>query len=895
MLTRGAVAAGPGRGRTRTSTGAAVWGLVRSAQSENPGRLVLADVPASGEASGGLGGVVPPGASIDVPTLAAALASGEPELAIRAQTAYARRLARPADVLVPPGDGNPWRLDVTPGGTLDNLAMVAWPQAAAPLGPGQVRVGVRAAGLNFRDVLIGLDMYPDAAVMGAEVAGVVTETGPGVAGLAAGDRVLGLTDGSGFGPVAVCDARVLVPVPDGWSFAQAAAVPVAYLTAWYGLTDLAGARPGQRLLVHAASGGVGMAAVTIARHLGLEVYATASPGKHGVLAAIGLDQGHIASSRTTGFAAQFLAATGGAGVDIVLNALAGELTDASLRLLPGGGAFIEMGKTDIRDAAQVSRDHPGVAYRAFDLSWAGQDRLGQMLAQVVQLLASGQLTPPAVRAWDIRRARDAFRFMSQARHTGKIVLTLPPDPAAPRAPGSVLITGGTGVLGGLVAGQLATAGNARGLLLTSRSGPAAVGAAELAARLAARGVTVRVVACDVADRAELAALLATVSPVEPLTGVVHAAGVLDDGVIASLTPARVDTVMRPKADAAWHLHELTRDADLRAFVLFSAAAAAFGSAGQGNYAAANAFLDGLAGDRSAAGLPAVSLAWGMWADASSMTGHLGDDDLARMARGGVIALSADEGLALLDAALRRDEPLLVPARLDLAGLRAQLAGGEIPALWRGLIRGQTRSAAGAGSQAGSEGLRGQLARLPAAERGRVLLDLVRAHVAAILGHGSADAIEPGRAFSEIGFDSLTAVELRNRLQTGTGLRLPSTLVFDYPAPAVLAGELAVRLAPSVQVAAPAPVSAGPRPADEPVAIVGMGCRFPGGVQDPEALWELLVSGLDAISAIPADRGWDINDVFDDDPDNVGTSYTPGRRVRHGRGGVRRGLLRDLAA
>ena len=292
----------------------------------------------------------------------------------------------------------------------------------------------------------------------------MTETGPGVSGLVTGDRVLGLAQG-GFGPVAVADAATLIAVPGGWSWAEAASVPVAFTTAWYGLADLAGARPGQKLLVHAAAGGVGMAAVTIGRHLGLEVFGTASPGKHAVLAALGLDEAHVASSRDAGFAEKF-----GAGVDIVLNALAGELTDASLRLLRPGGALIELGKTDIRDAEQVARDHPGVRYRAFSTGEAGPDRLGEILARVTALLASGELSRPPVRCWDVRRAPEAFRFMSQARHTGKLVLTIPPDPAARREPGTVLVTGGTGVLGGLVAGHLAATGRARGLVLAGAPG-----------------------------------------------------------------------------------------------------------------------------------------------------------------------------------------------------------------------------------------------------------------------------------------------------------------------------------------------------------------------------------------------------------------------------------------
>jgi len=634
-------------------------------------------------------------------------------------------------------------------------------------------------------------MYPGPAVMGSEIAGVVAETGPGVSGLVAGDRVLGMA-GGGFGPVAVTDARLLVAVPEGWSFPAAASVPVAFMTAWYALVDLAGARAGQRLLVHAAAGGVGMAAVTIARHLGLEVYATASPGKWDVLAGMGLDAAHIASSRTAEFEPAFLAQTGGAGMDIVLDALAGELTDASLRLLPRGGKFIEMGKTDIREPAGIAADYPGVSYRAFDLSEAGPDRLGEILRQVAGLLAAGELAPLPVRAWDVRRARDAFRFMSQARHTGKIVLTIPADPAAARPAGTVLVTGGTGTLGGLVARHLAGTGQARQLLLASRSGPAAAGTAALAADLAAAGTGVQVTACDAADRPALAAVLAAVPASQPLTGVIHMAGITDDATTGSLTPARVEAVMRPKADAAWNLHQLTRAADLQAFTLFSSAAAAFGGAGQGNYAAANAFLDALAADRRCAGLPAQSLAWGLWAEASGITGRLSQTERARISRDGMGALATAEALALLDQATARDEALLIPLQLDTAMLRGRGAAADLPILWRGLAGAPARPAA-AGEAAGT--LRDKLAAMPATDRDQALLDLVRTHVAAVLGHASPEAIEPTRAFTDLGFDSLTAVELRNRLATATGLHLPATVVFDYPDPRKLATHLLAESVP----------------------------------------------------------------------------------------------------
>jgi acyl carrier protein len=361
----------------------------------------------------------------------------------------------------------------------------------------------------------------------------------------------------------------------------------------------------------------------------------------------------------------------------------------------------------------------------------------------------------------------------------------------------VLVTGGTGTLGALVAAHLAGTGQAGDLVLASRSGPAAPGTAVLAADLAGAGAGVRVAACDAADRDALAAVLARASAGRPLTRVVHLAGVLDDATVTSLTPARVDAVMRAKADAAWNLHELTRDADLDSFVLFSSAAATFGSAGQGNYAAANAFLDGLAAQRRAAGLAGQSLGWGLWAGSSAITGHLGSGDLKRIAQGGMTALTAEDGTGLLELAAGRDEAHLVPARLDVPGLRARAARdglAGIPALWHDLMprSGQARpSAAGTGGD--TESLRQQLAGMPAVKREQVLADLVRAHAAAVLGHASAGDVEPGRAFTDLGFDSLTAVELRNRLNAATGLRLPATLVFDYPSPVLLAAHLGTEL------------------------------------------------------------------------------------------------------
>jgi polyketide synthase 12 len=787
VVTRGAMSTRRGED-VADLTGAAAWGLLRSAQTENPGRFVLVDLDGDDESRAALPGAV-----------AAMVAADEPQAAVRAGAPLVPRLARAgADgALAPPAGSTAWRLDCTGGGTLEHLALVPCPAMAAPLEEGQLRVAVRAAGLNFRDVLGALDMYPGPMSLGAEGAGVVTEIGPGVKGMAVGDRVMGLLPAA-FGPLCVTDARTVVRVPEGWSLEQAASVPAAFLTAFYGLVDLAQLRPGESVLVHAAAGGVGMAAVQLARHLGAEVYGTASDGKRGALRALGLDDDRIASSRDPGFAAQFAGATAGRGVDVVLNSLAGEFVDASLRLLPRGGRFVEMGKTDIREPDEVARRCPGVRYRAFDLVEAGPERIGQMLAEIVDLFERGALSPLPRRTWDLRRAPEAFRLMREGRHVGKIVLTVPRrlDPA-----GTVLITGGTGTLGRLLARHLVTAHGVRRLLLASRRGPDSAVVEELVGDLGALGAHVEVAAADAADRGQLAELFARVPAEHPLTAVVQATGVLDDGMVVSLSPDRLARVLRAKIDAALNLHELTRDADLAAFVVFSGAAGLLGNPGQGNYAAANAFVDALAQHRRAHGLPAVSLAWGYWAEASGLTEHLDQGDVSRMARGGMVPLSSEQGMALFDAALGLDEPLQVPLPLDLAALRASGDARAVHPLYRGLLQAAPRPSAGPAAGAGPA-LIERLARLPEADARAALLEVVRAETVAVLGTEPPTAAAPQVGFVELGFDSLTAVELRNRLETATGLRLPVTLVFDHPTPSAVASHLLTKLAPARAAAAP---------------------------------------------------------------------------------------------
>ncbi|HWE90230.1 MAG TPA: SDR family NAD(P)-dependent oxidoreductase, partial [Pseudonocardiaceae bacterium] len=448
--------------------------------------------------------------------------------------------------------------------------------------------------------------------------------------------------------------------------------------------------------------------------------------------------------------------------------------------------------------------------------------------------------------------------------------------------GTVLVTGASGALGGLISRRLVTHHGARHLLLVSRRGPQAPGVAELEAELRGLGAQVTVKAADVADRGTVATLLAGIPADHPLTAVVHTAGVLDDGVLSALTPDRLAAVLRAKVDAGWALHELTADQDLAAFVLFSSITGLIGTAGQANYAAANAFLDALAHHRRDRGMPATSLAWGLWGGDGSegvpgtgggMADALDQADRARLSRAGIAPLPTDDALALFDSGLTADRAVAVLAKFDIAGLRA--AGGPAPAMLRRLV-GVTRRAVSTNTATVGSIVDGWVA-LPAERRATAVAEFVQTTVAGVLGHATVAEVEPTRAFTDLGFDSLTAVELRNRLGAATGLRLPSTIVFDHPTPTALADHL-LR-----QVVADNPSTDNPDSpvadnwiADDPIAIVATACRYPGGVATPGQLWDLVSEGRDAITGFPGNRGWDLDRLYHPDPDHSGTSY-----VRHG--------------
>ncbi|MET8978876.1 beta-ketoacyl synthase N-terminal-like domain-containing protein [Streptomyces sp. NPDC004539] len=697
IVGRGAVSV---EGEAVDAVMAGVWGLVRSAQSEHPGRIVLVD------SDGG----VPVGV----------VGLGEPQLALRGGELFAPRVVSTAGdgVLVPLEGG--WRVGVGERGAVSGLVVES--ARRVELAPGEIRVSVRAAGVNFRDVLNVLGMYPgDPGLPGLEAAGVVTEVGADVAGIAVGDRVMGLCGGS-FGPEVVSDFRTWSLIPDGWTFAQAASVPLAFLTAWYGLFDLGGLKAGERVLVHSAAGGVGMAAVQLARHVGAEVFGTASPAKQH---AVPLDAEHIGSSRDTSFGSEF------PQVDVVLNSLAGEFIDASLKLLAPGGRFIEMGKTDLREPDWVT-------YRSFDLEEAGAERVRKMFGELKKLFDEGALTPLPVTCWDVREAVPAFRYMSRARHIGKVVLTVPRTAAL----GTVLVTGGYGGVGAEVVRHLAEAGYE--VVVASRR----------------EGV-------DVADAEQVRGL---VGSIPDLVGVVHAAGVLDDGVVTELTPERIAGVWAAKARGAAVLDEATRDRDLAFFVVFSSAAGVFGAPGQGAYAAANAAADAVVAERRRLGLPGQALSWGLWSG-TGMAAGLTDAEVRRLADSGFPPLPVDKALALLDTAMRHPAAHLIPLTIT-----PRRVDGVVPPLLRevqGAVAPRRAVAVVAQAPTG-------LAELPPAQRLHRVTELVAAHTAAVLGYGGSAGVDPGASFTELGLDSLTGVELRNRLGAVTGLTLPATLTFDRP-------------------------------------------------------------------------------------------------------------------
>jgi NADPH:quinone reductase-like Zn-dependent oxidoreductase/acyl carrier protein len=691
-----------------------------------------------------------PGAD-GVEGLLQALAAPEAEVAVRNGVRYrptvvGRRPSR-EERAVPT---TPFALALTRRGTLDGLEFA--PLTRRRPGPGEVEVRVHATGLNFRDVMNALGLYPgDAGRPGVECAGVVTELGEGVRGLTVGDEVIAVATGC-FASHVVAAADLVVPKPPRLSFADSATIAVAFLTAWYSLRHVAQVVPGQRVLIHAAAGGVGMAAVQVARQAGAEVFATAgSSAKRTFLTSLGVS--HVMDSRSLEFAADVLRRTEGRGVDVVLNSLTGDSIPKSLSVLASGGSFLELGKTEVWAPDRVHSLRRDVAYRPITLDeqiFTNPVFVGGLLREVMAEIEAGRLRPLPHRLFPVEEIEAAYRHMQQARHVGKIVLSQ----GGLRGDATYLISGGLGGLGLRVAAWMVGEG-ARYLTLVSRRAPSEAAAAAVQ-QLREAGARVQVVQADVANAGDVRRVLGGLE--RPLKGIVHAAGVLDDGVLLQQNRERFAKVMAPKVTGAWNLHELTRDLPLDVFVLFASAAGLLGSAGQGNYAAANAFLYGLAWYRRAQGLPALSIDWGAW----------GESGMAARRSNAGPRLAPDDALYLLGRLLRdgSTQACVLPQPLQRV--------------------------TGVPTQRRSDRFSEALLAAPAPERPALLAAKVRELAATVLAL-EPHAIPARQALHELGLDSLMAVELRNALCHALGRTLPATLLFDYPSVQALIGFLSQEL------------------------------------------------------------------------------------------------------
>lgn len=760
---------------------ATITGLVKAAVLERPDwrfRLVDLDPLASDE---------------DIATAERAeqqAGDDEQEIAWRAGQRHALRLVREQADPLPDG----FRLVAANTGSLDGLVMQGGFAVPVPASD-QVVIRVEAAGLNFKDVLVTLGMV-DAAPLGGECAGTVVAVGDGVAattgGLRPGDRVMAVGGGCLADHVCVPALRA-VRLPPGLGMVQAASLPVAGFTAWHAMAEIAHLCPGQRVLIHSATGAVGQFALSLALAAGCRVWATAgSATRRAFLRAQGVEA--VAGSRDAGFATSLPADAGdpAARVDVVLNSLGGEAIGVSLALLKPGGCFIELGRVGVWSADRVATHRPDVRYHVVALDRIDDAEGGRLLQATVSALMEGRMALPPLSPWPIAQAADALQQMARARHMGKIVLTRP-QPFAFATDRSLLITGGLGGVG-LAVAEWAVGQGARALALVARRAPDAEACARIA-RLQGAGATVMVIQADVGQRAEVARVLAMIEQgLPPLSAVFHAAGVLADGALAAMTPASLAAVRAAKIDAARHLDVLTRQlpgGPIDAFVLFGSAAGLLGSPGQANHCAANSALDALAEQRRAEGLPAISIAWGAWSEVGAAAKRNVAD---RLAGSGMGSLTNVEGLAALARSLDSDAARLAVLPIDWPALTGHF-NGTLPPLLRGLGDGPVAGPAPvpvpvmAGvDEDRTASLRITLDALPPDARVAALAERITVAAAALLTTGGK-AISQDRPLNEMGLDSLLSVELRNRLARMTGCSLPATLLFNHPTIAALARHL----------------------------------------------------------------------------------------------------------
>ena len=767
-----------------------------------------------------------------------------------------RRLALPEDA--------EWVLgpDVPGAGSTE---LRARPCPGRALEAGEVRVAVEAAGLNFADVLIGMGAVASDQEIGREMCGRVLEMAPDVEDLSVSQRIVGLGFGS-FAPEMVTRAAMVAPVPDGFQASALATAPVCFVTADLAL-ERADLKRGERVLVHAGAGGVGLAAIQLARAAGAEVFATASAPKQAFLRSLGVE--HVFDSRTTAFGAEVLEATGGKGVDVVLNSLTGEgFIEASLSCLGTAGRFVEISKRGIRGEEEMAASRPDAAYSILDLEALKSSdpaRAGASLSRVMARMSTGELTPLPHTVWPVSEIEAAMEVMRDARHVGKTVFRMPPlGRGGLRHDRTYLVTGGMGGIGLAIARWLAENG-AGSIVLNGRRDPDPA-ACETVRELQGSGVDVRVEVTDVTDFEAVDAMLARIdADLLPLGGIIHSVGVLSDGVVENQTWERFVQVLWPKVLGAWHLHRATMTSDLDMFVLFSSVTGVVGNAGQANHAAANAFLDQLAAHRRALGLPGQAIAWGAWSG-------IGEAEEQRerierqLAYTGAGWLTPQQGMKAFDWLVRQDVTASTVTAVDWSVIAN---GSETPSpFFSDLVvapRPQERKFEGA---APAGGLLDRMRDTPAEGRRDLLQSFVQQELQAVLRLASPPSATA--SFFDVGMDSLMAVELRNRLNRAldNACTLSNTVVFDYPDASALAGHLVAELdtvggATALPTALPTPPAPdGRRPVErrerqrDDIAVVGMACRFPGA-PDLSAFWRQLEAGESAITDGRQDEGpWD---------------------------------------
>jgi myxalamid-type polyketide synthase MxaB len=755
----------------------------------------------------------------DIPTICREVTTPDQEdqIAWRNGRRHVFRLMRRVPSLSPPAPEE-FKLKISTLGQLENLQLV--PAGRRLPGLDEVEISVSAAGLNFKDVVHALGMLqavtPDGRPVaaselefGLEAVGVITAIGENIKDYTIGEVVIaGVTRGA-LGSRVIVPAAFICPKPVHVSDAAAATLPIVFLTAWHGLMHLAQIGPQDRVLIHAAAGGVGQAAIQLAKQAGAEIFATASPAKWDWLKSQGIP--HIFNSRTLDFADEIMQVTAGKGVTVILNSLGDEFIAKNVEILAPSGRFIEIGRIGIWDPEKMHRLRPDVAYHCFelgDLSWREPALVRQMMHRLHGLLQEKRLQPISHQIFPMTDAVEAFRLMAQGKHVGKVVLVRPApmtsaagdaagrrnpshtaigitSSAAPpsgnqaastdmpiiRSDAAYLITGGLGSLGRITAERLVQSG-ARHLILVGRRAPSET-ACQWLADMQQNDVQIQVISADIANPLDAARVLAPIPGWPPLRGIIHAAGILDDGVIAQQSWPRFVSVMEPKVWGTWHLHTLSRDLPLDFFVCFSSIASLLGSPGQSNYATANAFMDALMHHRRKNGLPGLSINWGPWGQAGMAAG-LETRDHVRWKEQGLQILEPDSALNQFIEILR-EPPWPQVGVVDINWERyVEQTTATAPPFLAGLLQSTSRSVPPVSSR-----LRNDLAALPDTERMTLLTGAIRRQIARILGASEGD-IGMDQGFFELGMDSLTSVELRNFLQSALGCQIPLTLTFDYP-------------------------------------------------------------------------------------------------------------------